>query len=403
MDTLRRHQPTALVVGAGAFGVVSALELAHRGFAVTILDRGPTPHPEASSTDISKMLRMDYGSDVFYHELAEAALDIWDEWNRGWPRPLYHEEGFLVLAPGQMRAGGFEYESHRVLTERGYKPQRVDSAYMARHHPEWSSDRYPDGYMSPRGGWAESGAVVTDLLQQCVDSGVRTMTGTFVRLLSHGSRVSGALVSTGLSEQTIKADSVVLCAGAWTPSLAPWLSKVMTAVAQPVVHFAVNRTESFGRSAFPPFSADISGSGWYGFPVLADGRFKLGHHSDGLVVDPSQRGTVGPGHIEKARDFLRESIPSIAEAPVVDTRICLYCDSVDGDLLLDRDPEREGLVVAAGGSGHGFKFTPMIGKIVADAVEGRANRWQSRFCWRTGGNAVAEEARHQTTKDQEGR
>jgi glycine/D-amino acid oxidase-like deaminating enzyme len=388
-------------VGAGAFGAISALELANRGFAVTILDRSAAPHPEASSTDISKMLRMDYGSDVFYHELAEASLDVWDEWNRDWARPLYHEDGFLILAPGPMRPGGFEYESHRVLTERGYTPQRVDSSYLARHHPEWSADRYPDGYMSPRGGWAESGAVVATLLQQCEHAGVQTITGAFSRLLSQGSKVRGALVSIDDNEQAVEADSVVLCAGAWTPSLTPWLSEVLRAVAQPVIHFEVDRTESFRSSAFPPFSADISGSGWYGFPVLDDGRFKLGHHSDGVVVDPSQRGSVQPAHIERARNFLRESIPSIADAPVVGTRICLYCDSVDGDLLLDRDPEREGLVVATGGSGHGFKFTPMIGKIVADAVEGRANRWQSRFCWRTGGSAAVEEARHQTIKHQE--
>ena len=64
---------------------------------MTLVDRSPGPHPDASSTDISKMVRMDYGSDVFYHEFADEAIDGWERWNAEWPRPLYHEDGFLVL------------------------------------------------------------------------------------------------------------------------------------------------------------------------------------------------------------------------------------------------------------------------------------------------------------------
>ena len=80
---MQRECLDILVVGAGAFGAVSALELAQRGHQVTILDRTIGPHPSASSTDISKMIRMDYGSDVFYHELADYSLNIWEQWNRG--------------------------------------------------------------------------------------------------------------------------------------------------------------------------------------------------------------------------------------------------------------------------------------------------------------------------------
>ena len=84
---------------------------------------------------------------------------------------------------------------------------------------------------------------------------------------------------------------------------------------------------------------------------------------------------------------------------MVGTRVCLYCDRFDGDLLVDRDPDREGLIVAAGGSGHGFKFAPELGAIVADAVEGRENRWAHRFRWRERGAARTEEARMTETKD----
>ncbi len=386
---------SVVIVGAGVFGATAALELRNRGYPVTLVDRAPVPHIDASSTDVSKMIRMDYGADVFYHELAEAALDGWEGWNADWPVPLYHPEGFLVLAAGAMQPGGFEYESHRVLRERGYDPQRVDGAYLAEHCPAWNAERYADGYLSPRGGWAESGAVVARLLELCAVAGVTLRTGDGVAGLLEGDAcVEGVHLESG---ERIAATHVVVAAGAWTPVLVPWTAPILRSVAQPILHFGVDRPDEWRAPHFPPFAADISGTGWYGFPALADGRVKLGHHGEGHAVHPDDRGEVFGEHVAYARSFLAESIPALAEAPLVGTRVCLYCDAFDGDLLIDRVPGHEGLVVASGGSGHGFKFAPVIGGIVADALEGYDNRWSLRFRWRDAGPPAREEARFYTS------
>lgn len=385
-----------MIVGAGVFGTTAALELRRRGWRVTVVDRGPLPHADASSTDVSKMVRMDYGADVFYHELAEASLEGWERWSADWPRPLYHGDGFLVLAAGPMRPGGFEHESHRVLVERGYAPERIGGDSLERRFPAWNGARYPDGYLSPRGGWAESGRVVARLIELGREAGVRFVDGGFVGLASTGSRVSGVRIA---AVPIIPADRVLVCAGAWTPALLPSTAELLTSVAQPVLHFGVDDPDVFRGPTFPPFAADIAGSGWYGFPALDDGRVKLGHHGPGRAADPDERGEVGDDHVARARAFLADSIPPLAEAPVVGSRVCMYCDSRDGDLLIDADPRRDGLVVAAGGSGHGFKFAPMLGEIVADAIEGRPSRWLERFRWRAPGTAKSEEARHLTQKE----
>lgn len=390
IEQVSRNPEGIVVVGAGAFGATAALELRARGHTVTLVDRGPLPNEGASSTDISKMIRMDYGSDVFYHELAERSLDGWDAWNESWDRPLYHAEGFLVLAPGPMQPGGFEYESLRVLRERGYEPELLSEAVLRERYPAWTASRYPDGYLSPRGGWAESGEVVRRLLASCADAGVTFVEGRLERLLDEGSRLIGVRLDDGTE---VAARHVVVCAGAWTPILLPWLGDILHPVAQPVIHFGVTEPDEYRGLHFPPYAADTSGSGWYGFPALEDGRLKLGHHGDGTIVHPDDRGAVSDAHIDRARAFLAESLPDLVDAPVVGTRICLYCDAVDGDLLIAADPDREGLVVASGGSGHGFKFAPMIGGLVADAVEGRQNRWSERFRWRTSGSRGAEAAR----------
>ena len=379
-----------VVVGAGVFGTVAALELRARGYGVTLLDPGPLPHPAASSTDVSKMIRMDYGSDVFYHELAEAALEGWDRWNAEWPRPLYHETGFLILSRGTMGEGGFEYESWRVLRERGYEPERTGGEDLARRCPAWRGELYTDGYVSARAGWAESGAVVAHLLELCEAAGVQIRLDPFESLLESGSRVRGVETAGG---DSVEAEYVVVCAGAWTPTLLPWLSDVLAATGQPVLHFRVDDPDDFRGDRFLPFAADIAQSGWYGFPALDDGRVKIAHHALGRRIHPNDRGSVGDGHVARTRHFLAEAIPALADAPVVGDRICMYCDSFDGDLWIDHDPQREGLVVASGGSGHAFKFAPVLGPLIADVLERRPNPWANRFRWRARGETKTEEAR----------
>jgi glycine/D-amino acid oxidase-like deaminating enzyme len=85
---------------------------------------------------------------------------------------------------------------------------------------------------------------------------------------------------------------------------------------------------------------------------------------------------------EAMRAFLRSTIPSLADAPIVYTRICMYCDTPDGHFWIAPDPDRPGLVIATGDCGHGFKFAPVLGEIIADAVEGKSNRWLDKFRWR---------------------
>ena len=92
-------------------------------------------------------------------------------------------------------------------------------------------------------------------------------------------------------------------------------------------------------------------------------------------------------------DFLTETLPGLAGSQIVRRRLCLYCDSWDGDFWIDWDPNHKGLLVATGGSGHGFKFAPLIGAVISDRIEGKTNPWGSRFKWRTLGARRREAAR----------
>jgi glycine/D-amino acid oxidase-like deaminating enzyme len=297
-----------------------------------------------------------------------------------------------------MAAGSFEHESFRVLREHGHTPERVGSAALADRFPAWNAHAYADGYFNPRAGWVESGMVVERLLECADAAGVERRVARVTGLLEKGSRVAGVRAVVGAeTEERVAAEHVVVCAGAWAPSLLPWLADRVRSVAQPVLYFGVADPDAYRSPRFPPWAADIAGSGWYGFPALPDGRLKIGHHGPGAAAHPDTRGDAPSEHVARARAFLRESIPALADAPLVGGRVCMYCDTFDGDFLIDGDPDRTGLVVAGGGSGHGFKFAPVLGGLVADAVEGRANRWSVRFRWRDAGVARKEEARSKRT------
>jgi glycine/D-amino acid oxidase-like deaminating enzyme len=377
---MTRPSSSILVVGGGIFGLAAACELRARGWAVTVLDPGPIPAPSAASTDVSKIVRADYGADEHYTKMAEAALAGWDAWNVRWERPLYHQDGFVLLAAEPMTPGGFEYESFALLESRGHPVERLTAIDRGSRLPAWSPIAYPDGYLNRRAGWVESGAVVAQMAAEARAAGVVIVEHTGVtQVLSSSGRVTGVQTREASAHA---ADVVLIAAGAWTPALLPHLSHVMWSIGQPVVHIDAGPDARWRAPAFPVWAADIARTGWYGFPALASGALKIGHHGSGQPVDPRGPREMPAGHGPRVRAFLRDNLPALAPAPIGAARLCLYCDTFDGDFWIDHDPDRPGLVVAAGDSGHGFKFAPILGPLIADVVERRPNPWASRFRWR---------------------
>jgi len=381
----------SVVLGAGVFGVSAALELAARGWDVELLDPGPLPRPEAASTDISKIVRMDYGSDLLLTELMERALPLWRAWNERWPEPLYHQDGFLVLAKAPLAPGGFEHASLGTLAARGHKLDRLTGAALSSRFPAWDPSIYPDAYFNPEAGWVESGRVLGLMVEEARSAGVRVRAGEGVRrLVESGSSVTGAVTTSG---ETVSADVVLVAAGAWTPVLLPHLSTMMWPVAQPVFHLKPAEPDAFRPPRFTVWAAAIAETGWYGFPANAAGVVKIANHGPGRRVDPDAPRLTFPDDELRLRSFLAESLPALAGAPVAASKTCLYCDSFDGDFWIGRDPARPGLAVAAGDSGHGFKFAPVLGEVIADAIEDKTTRFTERFAWRVPSSRTAEEAR----------
>ena len=357
------------------------MSMRQRGHRVILMDPGPVPHPLAASNDISKAIRSCYGADEDYTALGEKAVAGWHQWNSQFGTRLYHEVGVMFLRQSEMKPGDYEYETYQLLKKRGHQVERMRPDLLREKFPAWNPDRFPDGVYDPSGGYAESGRSVIELLKWARALGVELQEGRqFEQLDLNGQGVRGVVLRDGTRE---KADCVIAALGAWTPHLLPFTKSFFRSTGHPVFHLQPNDPRPFQPHHFPMFGADITTTGYYGFPLNGEGVVKLGKHGPGREMPPdSEERFVRPEEEEDLRAFLAGAFPALAAAPLVYTRVCLYCDTHDGDFWIAADPERPGLVIAAGDSGHGFKFAPILGDVIADAAEGKENPLLQRFRWR---------------------
>jgi glycine/D-amino acid oxidase-like deaminating enzyme len=370
-----------IIVGAGINGVTAAIELKKRGHAVVLVDPGPLPHALAASTDISKAVRAAYGADEDYTALAERSIKLWRKWNDEFGVDLYHQTGVMFVRQREMKPGDFEYESFKTLQRRGHKIERMNSAQLSRRFPAWNPELFQDGVLEFEAGYAESGRAVAALIERAKSAGVELRENSrFSQLDQSDGRVKGIVLDNG---QRIAGDCVVMAVGAWTPYLLPFTKTFFRSSGQPVFHLKPPRPDLFAAERFPVFGADITTTGYYGFPINRDGILKIANHGPGREMSPeSHQRAVTSEEEENLRSFLSWAFPALADAPIVYTRVCMYCETHDGNFWIARDPEHEGLVIAAGDCGHGFKFAPVLGEIIADAVEGRPNPILEKFRWR---------------------
>ena len=387
-----------IIVGAGINGVTAAIELRKRNHDVVLIDPGPLPHELAASTDISKAVRAAYGADDEYTNLAERSINLWRKWNKQFGVELYHEVGVMFVRRRELKPGDFEFESFKMLKKRGHKVERMNSVSFWKRFPAWNPELYLDGVLELEAGYAESGRVVAVLIERAKSIGVELREGArFVRLDEDDNQVKGVVVEDSVGDAAsvpweangfpysykIRGDFVVMTVGAWTPYLLPFTKKFFRASGQPVFHLKPQQPDLFAPEHFPVFGADITTTGYYGFPINRDGLVKIANHGPGREMSPnSTERAVTPEDEKNLREFLATTFPALADAPIAYSRVCMYCDTHDGYFWIEPDTEREGLVIAAGDCGHGFKFAPVLGEIIADAVEKKPNPILQKFRWR---------------------
>lgn len=349
-----------VVVGRGIFGLTAAAELAARGHSVVVV--GPRD-PAASSEDISRIVRNDY-ADEFHRVWATEAIDRWAAWHAD--PPLFHRVGLANLSLGPME--GFVADSHAGIPA----ARRLDASAITTLLPFLVPGSLRDGYLNPDAGWVDASRALRSLERRCELGGVGIVPERVARI---GDGWVG-LTDDGL----LRCDRIVVAAGAWTPELVPETAGILVPSGQPVLYLRPTRPGRFVD--VPVWALDLPSTGLYGFP-MRDGVVKVGHHGSGVTRRLHVR-TLSDGAVARMRQALRPYVPELAAARLDRSRVCFYCDAPGGRFLVDAVPGRKGVVVAAGGSGHGFKYAPVLGELIAAVVTDQDHPRRAATSWREG-------------------
>jgi monomeric sarcosine oxidase len=357
---------TYAVIGAGVFGAWTAHYLLRAGHKVVLVDEYGPANSRASSGGESRIIRCAYGPDEVYTRMAKRSLGLWSDFFAETHRNLLHRIGVLWFAsPGNKYA-----EESRETLRKVQVPFR-DLSYGDLQHS------YPQIHVPP-GTTAivepDTGALMAREAVQAVVTDFASHGGVYrhaaIRTPSGNSRL-GAVQTT--ARESISADAFVFACGPWLGKVFPeLLGKRIFPTRQEVIFFGIPPGDDrFSPPQMPVWIDFSDGRGMYGFPDLETRGFKVAFDLHGPAFDPdSGNRIVSPEKVEAARKYVSERFPALSAAPVVDSRVCQYENTSNGDFIIDRHPEFENVWIAGGGSGHGFKHGPAIGEYTAARVTG---------------------------------
>ncbi|HVF91785.1 MAG TPA: N-methyl-L-tryptophan oxidase [Blastocatellia bacterium] len=381
------------IIGGGIMGAATACEAARSGARVALIDQGSMPNPRAASTDHSKVFRFAY-PDPLYAGMALDALELWRQLQEETGALMMTRTGLLLL--GQTRPS-IETRTHEVLRALGVEALLMGKDEVAERYPQFDPGSFSYAVFDPSGAILHAESCVRALVELARGRGVHIFENKEAAGIEKKAR-AGGLEITCLDGEPVACARLLVASGPWTRMLLPELSGVLATTRQETVYFEPPESAALLRSStaegrearaqketdfdidrFPIFiSFD---TGFYGFPAHHEGAVKIANHNKGATSGPeSLDEPVGEGAIRSCREFFSRHIPALARARVREARVCLYNNTPDDDFIIDWHPEMEGVLIATGFSGHGFKFGPVIGRTCAELLlSGRTPYELERF------------------------
>jgi monomeric sarcosine oxidase len=355
------------VIGAGSFGAWTAYQLGRAGKKVVLLDAYGPANSRASSGGESRIIRMGYGPDEIYSRWALRALILWQDLFRRVQQRLFHRTGVLWLARDDDT-----YSQNNVATfhKLGVPHERLARPELERRYPQIALGPVTWGIFESDSGVLIARRAVQAVVEEAIKNGVEYIAAAAATPWGSGKLSSLTVAGGGI----VRAETFVFACGPWLPKLFPvLLGGRIFPTRQEVYFLGVPAGDT--RFASPAMPTWISQDDeFYGMPDLESRGFKVApdRHGPGLDPDTGSRVTT-PDGLAAVRAFLAQRFPALKDAPVLETRVCQYENTSNGDFLIDRHPEFENVWLVGGGSGHGFKHGPTLGEYVtARIMEGGA-------------------------------
>src|SRR5215469_3222613 len=352
------------VIGAGVFGTWTALHLARRKQRVVLVEAFGPAHTRASSGGESRIIRMSYGPDEIYTRWSQKSLGQWKELFDGAGQKLFHQTGVLWISSNQDSA--FDH-SIAVLRRCNVNHVVFDQRELQTRYPQINLEGISRGLLEPESGVLLARRAVACAVETALKQGVELQiaqgrTPRTVKGLDFIETASGDRISAG---------TFVFACGPWLGKLFPdVLGSRIFPTRQEVFFFATPPGDMrFASPALPTWL--IQPDEVYGMPDIESRGLKIACDRHGERVDPdTQSRLVSPQAVEWARSFVARRFPALKESQIVETRVCQYENTSNGDFLIDRHPEISNVWFVGGGSGHGFKHGPAVGEYTASMVLG---------------------------------
>jgi len=362
----RSLRASVIVVGAGAFGGWSALQLLRKGAKVILLDAWGPGNSRASSGGETRVIRTTYGPERLYTQTAARALQLWRENEQRWNLKLFFRTGVLWMAGPD---DSYERAAMPLMNEAGVRFEKLSAADCAKRWPQinfegvsWSIYEPDSGYLAARRGCE---AVLNAFLKEGGEYRQAQVTPGSIA----ANRMEGISVA---PREILNADSYVFACGPWLGKLFTFLMPMITPTRQEEFFFGTAAGDLRLTEAQLPVWIDNGKHLFYGIPGNHWRGFKIADDTRGPVIDPTtMERQISTEGLTAARAYIRLRFPALVGAPLVESRVCQYENSTDQNFILDRHPEAENAWIVGGGSGHGFKHGPVMGEIVADAVLGQ--------------------------------
>jgi sarcosine oxidase len=363
-----------VVVGLGAMGSAALCALARRGVRVTGIEQFSPGHAFGSSHGKTRIIRLAYFEHPSYVPLGRAAFALWRELEALTGEPLLTVTGMVeigrpdsTLVAGTLSASRRHGLPHEVLDAkalmRRFPAFRVAEDFIAVHQTE--------------AGYVAAEPAVHAQLRLARDGGADIRTNQ--RVIAVEPAGSGVRVVTEAG--VIEAGQAIVAAGSYVQALLPELPARLTVTRQALAWFAPRQPELFAAPPFPVFMLEDDGI-FYGFPPQTPGapvKFAKHHHDNEAIEPLAPTRPFGAADEATLRAALAAHLPG-ADGTLVETATCRYTRTQDDDFIIDRLPSAPQIIVASPCSGHGFKFAPVIGDVLADlATAGEPRHDISRF------------------------
>jgi len=349
------------VIGGGVFGSWTAEHLRRAGHRVTLIEPWGPAHARASSGGESRMTRAAYGRDAVYSRMAFDSLPEWKALGARSGLPIFIPHGVLFFTAFPDDYFRDTLDVHRRL---GLPSEELGRAEMQRRFPMIDFSDIELGVYEPGFGALMARRAVRALVAEFTAAG-----GAFVEAKALIPQQHEELRSVRLSDGSkLEADAFVIAAGPWLGKIFPdLLGQRIVPTRQEIFYFAAPEGDRrFQPGAMPGWADFNGGDFYYGFPDIEARGAKFAHDVHGPVVDPDmQSREPSEGALAEILDFRDRRFPLLKGAPLTGAEVCQYENSSNGDFLIDFHPDMPNVLLVGGGSGHGFKHGPEVGRYAA--------------------------------------